>query len=226
MKNGREQLEKDLAETIAMALHQDIHAHGRASLLVSGGSTPKRLFGLLSRYPIEWEKVTISLVDERWVENNSPDQNGTLVRSTLLQNEAARAQFIPLVYNLDDEKANLEMARSATENLPRPFTGVLLGMGTDGHTASLFPEAPELDAGMELDNPDKLISVDPKTAPYKRITFTRKALLETKNLWLHLYGEAKRNILQSAAEKDSYRPYPIAAFLNQKRVRVSLFWSE
>lgn len=221
---SREALEDGLVNEICDALSSDIEARGSASLLVSGGSTPKGLFARLSSSDIDWSKVDITLVDERFVPDGHKDQNWTMVKELLLQDHASQANYIPLVQSYDLD-TNLEVTKVAVKKIVRPFSVVILGMGGDGHTASLFPESPQLDAGMDLNNLEDLIVTDPVTAPHQRVTFTRRALLDTSNLILHCYGEDKKKILDEAMENASYRPYPIQGFLNQDKAPIKIHWT-
>jgi len=223
---SRSELESKLVAEIAQTLAQDIEHKGRATLLVSGGSTPLNLFKLLSNADIEWSKVTVSLVDERFVPDGHKDQNGELVKANLLQNKALKAQFIPLVQNAEDATSNLDQVRSSFSSNHFPLSVVILGMGTDGHTASLFPAAPELDEGMDLNQSEWLMITNPKVAPHQRITFTRKALLNTNRLILHCYGQEKALILKQAEQKLDYHIYPIAAFMGQDMIDLEVYWTE
>lgn len=223
---SRSELESKLVAEIAQTLAQDIEHKGRATLLVSGGSTPLNLFKLLSNADIEWSKVTVSLVDERFVPDGHKDQNGELVKANLLQNKALKAQFIPLVQNAEDATSNLDQVRSSFSSNHFPLSVVILGMGTDGHTASLFPDAPELDEGMDLNQSEWLMITNPKVAPHQRITFTRKALLNTNRLILHCYGQEKALILKQAEQKLDYHIYPIAAFMGQDMIDLEVYWTE
>jgi 6-phosphogluconolactonase len=223
---SRSEMESKLVAEIAQTLAQDIEHKGRATLLVSGGSTPLNLFKLLSNADIEWSKVTVSLVDERFVPDGHKDQNGELVKANLLQNKALKAQFIPLVQNAEDATSNLDQVRSSFSSNHFPLSVVILGMGTDGHTASLFPDAPELDEGMDLNQSEWLMITNPKVAPHQRITFTRKALLNTNRLILHCYGQEKALILKEAEQKLDYHIYPIAAFMGQDMIDLEVYWTE
>jgi 6-phosphogluconolactonase len=224
--HNREVLETILVKEILIELQRDIEAKGEASLLVSGGSTPIGLFHKLSEAQINWSKVKVSLVDERFLPDGHPDQNGTMVKRKLLQNEAANATFIPLIQDADSEIQNLGLAADAVKTISRPFTVVILGMGSDGHTASLFPASPQLAEAMNLKGKSDLMITDPITAPYRRITFTRKALLQTKRLFLHAYGDDKQQILTSALLQTDYHPYPIGGFNNQDEVKLEVYWSK
>lgn len=225
MKN-RELLDQELAEYIISALEADVEIRGEASLLVSGGSTPLGLFKILSHYKIAWDKVNVILVDERFVPDEHSDQNGSMVKVNLLKNNAAKAKFQVMVLDPKDSLNNLNLVRSQMQLIKRPFSIVILGMGGDGHTASLFPDAPELDEGMNLNNSDDLIITHPGKAPHERITFTRKALLNTSHLALHCYGREKKNILDTVNSLSDYRPYPIEGFVHQELVDLKVFWTE
>ncbi len=223
---NRSDLESKLATEIATTLKQDIEQRGRATLLVSGGSTPVNLFKLLSETELDWTKVTVSLVDERFVPNGHPDQNGGLVKKHLLTNKAAKATFIPLVIDAANAEQNLQCVRDAFSSEPFPVSAVILGMGTDGHTASLFPDAAELEQGMNINGEEKLIITNPQSAPHQRITFTRPAIMDANRLFLHCYGQEKQLILKKAEEKRDYHTYPIAAFLGNTSKKLEVFWAE
>lgn len=218
---SRAALDDALAAHIAQHLRADIDKRGAASLAVSGGSTPKGLFAVLSKLALPWEKVWITLVDERWVEPDSDDSNERLVRENLLQNAAAGANFIGLKGSTSEAEAGLQEVTNRMAALPQPFSCVVMGMGDDGHTASWFPQASNLD---ELINPDGealLGTCDPVTAPHQRITFTLPAVLQSGDIVLHITGEKKREVLAQAAEKR----YPIASITEQNSNPASIWWA-
>lgn len=218
-------MEIELSALISGKLESSIEEKGYATLLVSGGSTPLQLFNLLSNKDIDWEKVNIIPVDERFLPDGHPDQNGTLIKTHLLINKASAARFYPLILNSADAELNLRLVESSIKKVNLPFTVVILGMGTDGHTASLFPCCKELEQGLDLNNTAKLIITNPNTAPYQRISFTRKALLNTENLYLHCYGDEKKQILDTLY-LNSEQTYPIKAFIAQNNIKPELFWSK
>tara|TARA_B110000503_G_C7155789_1_gene417253 strand:+ start:2349 stop:3023 length:675 start_codon:yes stop_codon:yes gene_type:complete len=221
----RKEVEIELSALISGKLESSIKEKGYATLLVSGGSTPLQLFNLLSNEDIDWGKVNIIPVDERFLPDGHPDQNGTLIRTHLLINKASTARFYPLIFNSVDAELNLHSVESSIKQVNLPFTVVILGMGADGHTASLFPCCKELDQGLDLNNTAKLIITNPNTAPYQRISFTRKALLDTENLYLHCYGDEKKQILDTL-DLNSEQTYPIKAFIAQKNIKPEIFWSK
>ncbi len=222
----RSALEEKLADEVCHQLQKDIDDRGQASLLVSGGSTPKGLFKVLSQRSIPWEKVIITLVDERFLPDGHEDQNGILIKAHLLQSEARRAVYLPMVQDPSDIHRNMQVLKEEVKQIQRPFSVVILGMGGDGHTASLFPESPQLDLGMALDQKEDLMITEPVTAPYQRITFTRKALLQTHRLLLHCYGEEKQQVLTNALQQEGYLPYPIGGFNGQEGVELEVFWTK
>ncbi len=223
---SRSELESNLVSEIAKTLAHEIENKGQATLLVSGGSTPVNLFKSLSNVQFDWSKVTVSLVDERFVPDGHTDQNGELVKANLLQNKAAKAQFIPLVQNAENAEDNLQRVKDAFSTDHFPLSVVILGMGTDGHTASLFPDAPELDYGMNLTTKESLIITNPQAAPHQRISFTRRALLNTNRLILHCYGQEKALILKEAEKNQDYHIYPIVAFIGQDIIDLEVYWTE
>lgn len=218
---SRAALDEALAAHIAQQLRADIDKRGAASLAVSGGSTPKGLFAVLSKLALPWQKVWITLVDERWVAADGDDSNERLVRENLLQNAAADANFIGLKGSTSDAAAGLQEVTNRMAAMPQPFSCVVLGMGGDGHTASWFPQASNLD---ELINPEGkalLGTCDPVTAPHQRITFTLPAVLQSGDIVLHITGEEKREVLAQAAEKQ----YPIASITEQSTNPASIWWA-
>lgn len=223
---SREEVERELCSAITTALQKGIQTNGEASLLVSGGSTPIQLFKLLSKSDIEWKKVRVSLVDERFVKKNDENSNEYLVRNYLLKNNALEANFIPLLIDDTDGEVNLQAAKKLINKIPQPFTVIILGMGTDGHTASLFPDAPQLKLGMDLNFGESLLITEPQAAPFKRISFSRKAILNAKNIYLHYYGLEKKAIIEQVKEAADYEKFPIAGFLNQKQIKIQTYWAK
>lgn len=217
----RAALDEALAAHIAQRLGADIEERGAASLAVSGGSTPKGLFAVLSRLALPWQKVWITLVDERWVGPDSIDSNERLVRENLLQNAAAVANFIGLKGSTSEAAAGLPEITKRMAAMPLPFSCVVLGMGDDGHTASWFPQASNLDELIDPDGEALLGTCDPVTAPHQRITFTLPAVLQSGDIVLHITGAKKREVLAQAPDKQ----YPIAAITEQNSNPASIWWA-
>jgi len=204
-----------LSQNITKNLQDSIDKTGRASLIVSGGSTPKPLFEKMRKIDIEWEKVSVGLCDERWVNSLHVDSNEKLVKEYLLQDKASEATFISLyIEGVKAEDASFTCKENIEANL-LPFTVIILGMGTDAHTASLFPNNPKLAEGLDLENDSTCISMQPSDAFHVRMSLTRKAILSAENLYLHFEGESKRVVYNEALSGDDMLHMPIRSILHQ-----------
>ncbi|WP_299080770.1 6-phosphogluconolactonase [uncultured Paraglaciecola sp.] len=218
-----EHLNAAFARKITKLLRDSIEENGRASLVVSGGRTPADLFNALSKSNLEWNKVDISLADERWVDNSDDASNEKMLRSKLLINNAANAHFVPLKTHHDNAE---DAVLSCTENLQkmsRPFDVLILGMGEDGHTASLFPCSEQIAQGLDLDSGDAYIAVQPTTAPNQRMSLTLPAILNSNQIFLHLTGESKKQVLDTVLADDDALVMPIRAVINN--ADVELLWA-
>lgn len=218
-------LARALAERIAERLRLGIAERGKALLAVSGGSTPVRFFQQLSRIELDWPKVQVVLVDERWVPETNERSNARLVKSELLQHAASAAHFVPLYADAPTPEAGMVAVRARVAALPYPFDAVILGMGTDGHTASFFPGGDRLAEALDLTGTARVLPMRAAGAGEPRITFTLPALLDTQALYLHIEGDTKRQLLADArlglgAAKD----YPVRTVLTQTRVPVAVYW--
>lgn len=223
---GKEQLDEALAEKVSQLLQLAITSKGKASIAVSGGSTPKGFFQILSNKMIDWNKVTITLADERWVDINSDASNTRLVHENLLQNAASAAKFFHLKQGEELCSEILSDLNLAANNALLPFDIVILGMGEDGHTASLFPCSEQVEQCLDVNNENSLMMVEPKTAPHQRITFSFAALKKSKNVFLHLCGESKKQVLNKALSKNNIFEMPIRAFLQDDGIDTQVYWAE
>ena len=216
-------LEAQLAERIAQQLQEAVDSRGKASLIVSGGSTPLKLFQLLSNKSIEWSDVYITLADERWVDGESDDSNERLVRAHLLQNRAANAKFCGLKNMFSTPEEGGDMAIEQLAHFPRPFDVVILGMGNDGHTCSWFPCSKEIELALST---DKLcVAVNPESAPNPRISLSKTAILASRQIYLHIVGEQKLAVYRRALENEDANSMPIRAVLGQHKTPVDVYWS-
>jgi 6-phosphogluconolactonase len=220
-----EELAQNLATDIALILKNSIEANGKATLLVSGGNTPKLFFQKLSNINIRWEKVTIGLVDERWVENDSKDSNEVLVKENLLKNLARKAHFIGLYVKGISAESAQSISSKIYENEFGKVDVLVLGMGTDGHTASLFPNNERLKEAYDLTNEKFCISIEPTTVPYTRMSLTLKKILEAKNIILHIEGKEKLEVYNSAINARDMYKYPISSVLNQTDKKIKVYYS-
>lgn len=215
-------LREQLCDWLTRLLQEAIESRGRALLAVSGGNTPKPLLRELSTRDLAWSKVTVTLTDERWVDNTHEASNEKMVRETLLQGPASAANFVPLKGEERTARAGERACCGRIETLELPFDVVLLGMGTDGHTASLFPETKELQAAIAGDAP-ACMAITPADAPYERMTLTLKTLLQSRKIILHIEGDEKYAVLQKALGDVETEQMPIRAFLRQEKVPTHIF---
>lgn len=207
---NRDELAAALSLKVARVLSRAITQSGDATLAVSGGSTPKLFFNHLSRQQISWKKVTVTLVDERQVPEDSPRSNARLVRDALIQNEARVARFVPLFRNPAAEKLS-------------DFTVAILGMGDDGHTASFFPGGDTLAEAVNPKTDKSLTEISAPGSGEPRITFTLPRLLASKFLALHIEGAGKQTVLEKALSGDNITEMPIRAVL-QTTKPLAVYW--
>ncbi|SEQ75896.1 6-phosphogluconolactonase [Sphingobium sp. YR768] len=214
----------DIATRIAAILSDAIAARGVASIAVSGGRSPRPVLEALSATDLDWSKVVVTLVDERWVSPDSGDSNERLVRETLLQGAAASARFVPMKNDAADAYAGQPAVEAAFAALPWPLDIVLLGMGDDGHTASLFPEGAELAEG--LASKALTIAATPPVAPHQRMSLTAHGVLQSRFLFLQISGAGKKAVYDRALAGGAVEELPIRLALLQDDVPVEVWIAE
>lgn len=212
-----------LADAVSASLAAALAARERASLVVSGGRSPIGFFQCLRDAELDWSRVWITLADERWVPDEHPDSNAALVRQHLLQGPAAAAHFVPLWNGAAAPAAAIAERTAALAQLPQPFDIVVLGMGEDGHTASLFPGAPGLAAALDPAGAALLAAIDPPAAPHPRLSLTLRALLGCRHIHLPLAGASKRAVYARALAQRDPLQLPISAVLCQSDVPVTVY---
>ena len=201
------------ADAIEAALRGALEARGRASLVATGGRSPGPVYDRLSRADLNWRKVAVTLSDERQVDAASPASNARLLRERLSVGRAANARFLPLT----------DYAEPALRQL-LPFDAVILGMGEDGHIASLIPGSPLIDEAMDPAG-ERLLAESPAgfgSPPVARITLTLAALLQSRAIFLLIAGEAKRQVI---ADARAGADLPVRALLDQGLAPVRIFWT-
>jgi 6-phosphogluconolactonase len=218
-------LSNTLATEIAARLTAAIERRGIASLLVSGGRTPAPLFRALGVQPIDWSRVCVALADERWVEPTDPQSNERLVRETLLQARAAAARFIGLKNAAPSPDMGAVAAWETFARIPRPFDTVLLGLGDDGHTASLFPGSPNLARALDTAAVAGCVGMWAPSPPQARMSLNLSALLDARRIGLLIQGEDKWRTLERALGEGPVETMPVRAVLRQQRAPLEVLWA-
>lgn len=218
-----------LADAIAARLKNGVARNGRASLVLSGGTTPGALYDELATREVPWNNVAVTISDERWTDPRSERSNEHLARTRFLTGRAAAAQFIPLKSahsRARDAEASIDAAITA---MARPFDVVLLGMGTDGHIASLIPgSGPSLARALDASEPPLVRAIDPPDLANmgERMTLTLRAILQSRWIVLLIRGEAKLKTYKEALADPDAMAMPVRAVLHQRTVPVSIYWAE
>jgi 6-phosphogluconolactonase len=211
-----------LAHSVTAQLATAIDERGHATIAVSGGSTPKVFFAIMARAKLDWSKVTITLVDERWVPADNERSNAGMVANLLLKQNAEAATFVPLYQDAPTPDAVIDDVAARIDALKLPFDVVLLGMGPDGHTASFFPGGNNLAKAIDPDGDATVISMEAPDAGEPRITLTLPRVLDTRALYLHFEGADKHAVFEKALGGDDF---PIGSVLRQHRTPVDVYYS-
>jgi 6-phosphogluconolactonase len=222
---SRDVLATAIAARLAEILRQAIAETGSASLVVPGGTTPVAVFDRLAAFDLAWENVNVIPCDERWVAPDHADSNEGLIRRHLLTGKASTARVLALYRPLPTPDVALPDVLRALKVIKRPFDAVFLGMGEDGHFASLFPDRPETARGLALDNPQDLMTLQEPAKGHPRMGLTLRALTDAKHLVLAVPGEQKRVVLAAAKANIHDDRLPVAALLRQTRVTVETLTS-
>ncbi|WP_122270705.1 6-phosphogluconolactonase [Pseudomonas savastanoi] len=215
-----QQLSDALAANVAERLKQAIGENGLATLVVSGGRSPVAFFKSLAVQPLDWSKVVISLADERFVPTEHADSNAGLLQRHLLQGPVAKAKFLGLYSVAGSVEEAALAADQALAELP-PIDVLILGMGDDGHTASLFPGSPNLKKALDLQDERRCLPMLAPSVPHQRLTLTRRLLASARSPILSVSGQAKLDTLRTALAGDDLAEMPVRAFLNPS---LEIYW--
>ena len=212
------------------SLREAIENRGEATFMVSGGSTPEPLYKALSNVDLDWESVYVALVDERWVDFEHDKSNEAFTVKHLIQNKAAVANLVGMKNSAETAADGLDDCESAYQQLAQPFDVTILGMGSDGHTASLFPHAQGLDAALEPEADALCAAIIAKQSEVtgaitERMTLTLAGLLRSKTLVLLITGDEKLAVLRAAQAGSDVKEMPIRAVLQQQKVPVIVYWA-
>ena len=216
-----------IAAEMAQSLNDDIATFGRARMLLSGGTTPAPVYQALAELDVHWDRVEVSLVDERWLSPQDRDSNAHLVRESFLQ-RAEGAHFDPLV-RIGKPLPECVYTANLQAQYSLPPSVVALGMGNDGHTCSLFPGSRDVHRGQETTLP--YAALDATGCPGSnqwplRITLTPHGLRACRQRLLLLRGKQKLEVLQHALDSNDVQQYPILAAIDQPGPRLRVHWAD
>ncbi len=211
------------AKRMAELLHTRLDGNGKTAMVVSGGSTPQPCFEILAQTELDWHKVHVVPSDERWVDASNQDSNERMIRETLLQGEAAEAQLLPIYRDGDTAEERCETLDAELRTLPLPFAFTLLGMGTDAHFASLFPDYAGLEKALNSENGLLCVPVKTRASPHPRISLTMTTLTRTDEIILLFFGDEKLTVYEQA--KAESNGFPVSRLLRQKRAPVRVYWA-
>jgi 6-phosphogluconolactonase len=218
-------LARDVASGIAAHLARGIAERGIASLVVSGGRTPVKLFEQLRVQTIDWSRVCVALADERWVEPTDAGSNEKLVRDVLLKDRAAGARFSGMKNAAPSPDLGAVSAWETFARVPRPFDVTVLGLGDDGHTASLFPGSPNLHSALNPAASAGCVGMWAPVAPHPRLSLNLSALLDSRRVLILIEGEAKMRTYTLASAAGDVEQMPVRAVLRQSRIPIEVLWS-
>ncbi len=214
-----------LAKSVADDLRRGLGARATALLALSGGTTPREFLRALSQQVLDWSRVTVTLVDERWVAADDARSNARLLRENLLQNHAAAALFVPLYCDAPDPETGLPRIAARIAALPMPFDAVVLGLGEDGHTASFFPDGDHLAQALDPHARTQVIAMRAPDAGEPRITLSMPTVLDTRAVYLHIQGEKKREVFaQVIAAQGALASSPMRVVLDHAKSPIQVFW--
>ena len=226
---SRDVMVETATRQIAEAVRLAVADRGEASLMLSGGSSPRLVYEALSVMDLPWDKVTIGLVDDRWIDRGEPGSNETFLDQTLLKNAAKHAKFIGLKTGDANPALGADKSEHNLSAIPQPFDVCVMGMGLDGHTASWFPNSKGLEDALDIYNPRAVIAIDARGCPVAgehpdRISLTLSAVMASKQIILMIPGAGKADVFAASGDKSVYDA-PVKA-LRAAGVRLTVITDE
>ncbi len=211
------------AEALVGAMSRRLDLQARASMIITGGSSPARCYQEMSGAPIDWHRVDLVLSDERWVPADHDDSNEKQARETLLVDAAEMANLVGVYRDDEDLESRADSLDAELKLLPIPFACSLLGMGSDGHFASLFPDAGNLEEGLDKQRAHFCLAVDTAASPHRRLSLSLSAIARSDMILLLIFGDDKLDVINEAI--DGSGDYPVASLLRQKQAPVHVYWA-
>jgi len=226
----RQSMQAALLDDCLGHLLASIRENEEVSLLVSGGSSPEPLYRQLADADFQWQKVTVALVDERWVSADHDKSNEAFIRRTLLKNKAGKANFVGMKNSAATSEEGVGLCHQAYEQLPKPWSLCLLGMGSDGHTASLFPHAKGLETALDPQDGELCVNIMAEPSEVtgtitERMSLSLAGILKADRIVLIISGDEKRRVYEAALAGDDIFEMPVRAVLKQQQVPVDVYWA-
>ncbi|MFT5520192.1 MAG: 6-phosphogluconolactonase [Enterobacterales bacterium] len=227
---NREELYKAATARIAELLKDAVEKNSTASFIVPGGTTPAPVFERLSALPLDWSNISVTPSDERWIDVELEQSNEYLIKNTLLINEAAETNFIALKNKAETALLGEKATQKNLKGLKRPSAVTILGMGPDGHVASLFPGCPQIDDALALNSKKSCIAIDAKGCSVagsftERMSLTLASLIDSDLVILLFTGQEKLDVLNQAMRERKHSTLPVAALLAQSKTPVEVYWA-
>lgn len=221
----RTMCEQALLEDLTSQMQSHLAENTSLSIALAGGNTPKQFYSRLSEVSLPWENIKVTLTDERWVDTDHVDSNQKMIRETLLTNQAKDALF----YGLKNHEANVDKGQFITAGLlndaiPK-LDYVVLGMGDDGHFASIFPNMDNTTTLLDVDRTQPCMAAHPEGKP-ERLSLTLPYILKAKRIYLFICGEKKRAVLEAMYRETPDEYLPVYYLLHQSACPVNVYWSE
>ncbi|MEH6551499.1 MAG: 6-phosphogluconolactonase [Pseudomonadales bacterium] len=226
--DNRDDLISALGSLCSESIEQAVEQRGSATFMVSGGSTPAPLYRQLANQDLPWASVTVGLVDERWVPVSDAASNEAFIIRELLHSYAAQASLVGLWTEGLSLEQGQQKAEASFQSLSAPWDVVILGMGGDGHTASLFPFADGLGSALNTTERVAAIRADQSEVTgvhTERLTLTLAAILNAQKIILLLTGAEKLSVYRQAMSSKDVKAMPVRAVLQQTQVPVDLYWA-
>lgn len=226
----RNSLFSAMVEECESILTRAVSENSSATMLVSGGSTPLPLYQQLSNVDLPWAHIDVALVDERWVDRDHPGSNESFIKNSLLCNKAKKAAFTPMKTAADTAEQGRVLCEESYRKLSTPFDLTVLGMGADGHTASLFPYSQGLEVALDKNNENLCAAIRANQSEVtglltERMSLTVSGLMKSRQLHLLITGEEKLAIYRQALGHSQEKLMPISAILHQYDIPVVVYWA-
>jgi len=228
--HSKKELYQSVTQFCIKKLERRLQQDGQASFIIPGGTTPAPVFELLSKTELNWKNITIAPSDERWLERDHDNSNEKLIRQTLLINQASSAHFTGMKSDHDTATQAQQQCSARYQQIPLPYEIIMLGMGPDGHFASLFPKSNPVQEALDIENEKSCIAIEATGCAVagkftERMSMTLSAILNSRQIILLFTGEEKLAIFEKAKSNNDSNRLPICALIHQNTVPVDLFWA-